>query len=356
MEGFFAPWLIYLLLLALNMVVPGRWVTGYVDDEKTGEKLRYWINGRAVLDVTVVLWVMGCGLGWLSWDGLYTHRWPSLAGAITFGLIFSAAFVLPQPSQGRSLPIEFFLGRIKNAQLLGGRIDAKMWLYLVGAVLLQLHVLSFTAHHLLTYGAAANPGVVLSAAMLTWFIWDYLTFEEIHLYTYDIFAERVGFKLGWGCLAFYPYFYAIGLWNTVDQPSPGQPGWLLLLSVVIFFTGWSLARGANMQKFAFKQDPKQEFLGLVPESITDGERTLLVSGFWGASRHINYLGEILMAVGIAVSLGYPLMLGPWLYPLYYVVLFVTRQRDDDARCAEKYGPLWDEYTRRVPYRIVPYLY
>jgi hypothetical protein len=29
---------------------------------------------------------------------------------------------------------------------------------------------------------------------------------------------------------------------------------------------------------------------------------------------------------------------------------------DDARCAAKYGPLWQEYRRRVPYRIVPRLY
>ena len=30
--------------------------------------------------------------------------------------------------------------------------------------------------------------------------------------------------------------------------------------------------------------------------------------------------------------------------------------DDDRRCAEKYGPLWDEYCRRVPYRIIPGIY
>ena len=27
-----------------------------------------------------------------------------------------------------------------------------------------------------------------------------------------------GFKLGWGCLTFYPYFYCIGLWAVADQP------------------------------------------------------------------------------------------------------------------------------------------
>lgn len=355
--GFFTPWVVFLLTLVLNVTVPGAWVTGYVRDERSGEKLRYRLNGRAVLDVTLVLWFMACALGVMPWDWLYTARWSSLAGAGVFGLAFSAAFVLSAPSTGKSLLADYYLGRTKNAQLWAGRVDAKMWLYLVGAVLLQLHVFSFTAHHLLLFGmSGANAGVLLSAAMLTWFIRDYLTFEEVHLYTYDLFAERVGFKLGWGCLCFYPYFYAVGLWSTVALPSPETPTPVLVLCTAVFFLGWCLARGANMQKFSFKQDPTRPFLGLTPEAIRDGERALMVNGFWGVSRHINYLGEILMALGIAGVLGHPLVIAPWLYPLYYVALFVPRQRDDDARCAKKYGALWERYVERVPARIVPFLY
>ena len=37
---------------------------------------------------------------------------------------------------------------------------------------------------------------------------EYLNFEQVHLYTYDIMAERVGFKLGWGCLAWSRVGYA----------------------------------------------------------------------------------------------------------------------------------------------------
>ena len=86
------------------------------------------------------------------------------------------------------------------------------------------------------------------------------------------------------------------------------------------------------------------------------EGRVLVSGFWGLSRHINYLGELLMASGITLALGYPLSWLPWLYPLYYVVLLFPRQHFDDVRCAAKYGPLWDEYEKKVPYKIIPYVY
>ena len=112
-----------------------------------------------------------------------------------------------------------------------------------------------------------------------------------------------------------------------------------------------------MQKFWAKTDPERRAFGLLrPEFLEQDGKRVLVNGFWGASRHINYLGEITMAVALALSLGHPGVLWPWLYPLYYVALLVPRQIDDDRRCAEKYGPLWREYRRRVPYRIVPYLY
>ena len=241
--------------------------------------------------------------------------------------------------------------------MFGGRADAKMLLYLVGAIYLELNVLSFAAHHFLVHPDDPSPGVVLYVALFTWFICDYLVFERVHLYTYDFVAERLGFKLVWGCLTFYPYFYAVGLWSVADLPNPQTPAWLLVLSAVIFFAGWTLARGSNMQKFAFKRDPDHVFLGRMPARIfSDGKQSVLYSGFWGVSRHVNYLGEFLMACGLALSLGWPLVLGPWLYPLYYVALLLPRERADDRRCAKKYGPLWERYRQKVPWRIVPGIY
>ena len=63
-----------------------------------------------------------------------------------------------------------------------------------------------------------------------------------------------------------------------------------------------------------------------------------------------------MALAITLAIGHPESLWPWLYPLYYVILLGTRERDDDQRCAEKYGALWGEYKKRVPARIIPKFY
>ena len=77
-----------------------------------------------------------------------------------------------------------------------------------------------------------------------------------------------------------------------------------------------------------------------------------------------YLGEILQAVALSLpgaivwsgggdGGGYALLQAA-AYPLYYVALFIPRQMDDDAQMRAKYGGAhFDEYARRVRYRIVP---
>jgi len=354
--GFFSPILIYILVFFLNALVPGRWVRGYVMKENSDIPLRYHLNGIYVFIVLVSLWlVLGC-FHLVEWDWLYQERWYALLGALFFGLLFSLFIVFPFPSVGKRIWVDFFFGRLKNPQLWSGKIDVKKYLYLIGAILLQLNIFSFTIHHYLQNGTTSSMGIIMTAGLLSYFVLDYLLFEEVHLYSYDFFAERVGFKLGWGCIVFYPFFYLIPLWSTVDLPAERTPIGLMVLAGIIFFGSWVLSRGANMQKYYFKKSPKRKFLGIKAQSITDGQKLLLVNGFWGKSRHINYLGEIGMAIGIVLATGHPEVIWAWLYPLYYVLLFLSRQRDDDKRCAQKYGPLWDEYVKRVPYRIIPYIY
>jgi protein-S-isoprenylcysteine O-methyltransferase Ste14 len=356
MMGFLTPVAIMAVIFILNAFLPGRWVSGYIPKPGSPEKMRYHLNGIFVFLVMVGLWVVLGITDIVSFDYLYHYRWYGLAGACMLGIIFSLVMVLPRKPVRQSLAADLFFGRTENLQLLKGRVDIKMWLYLAGATMLELNVLSFTAYHLVTYGDASSSGIILSASLLTYFLVEYLIFEEVHLYTYDLFAERIGFKLGWGCIVFYPYFYPVALWSTVALPDPGTPVWLLVLYAVIFFSGWVLARGANLQKYFFKRDPERSFLGIEPRIIGDGNKKLLVNGFWGISRHINYLGEILMATGIILCTGYPGMIWPWLYPLYYVLLLFTRQNDDDRRCSAKYGELWNEYKKRVPWRIIPHIW
>ncbi|MCL2759962.1 MAG: ERG4/ERG24 family protein, partial [Treponema sp.] len=316
--GFLTPFIVYAGITFLHLIIPARKLKGYVKHETTGELLRYRLNGIVVLITSVFIWFFLGRFKIVPFDWLYQVRWSCLAGAVFIGLLYSFIMVLKVPSTGKPFMADFWFGRIINPQFKDGVIDAKMWLYLIGAVMLQLVTLSFVAHHWQTYYGTGdfNPGIILGAAMSTWFCFEYLIFERVHLYTYDIFAERVGFKLGFGCLSFYPYFYAISLWITVNAKNPNHPSLLIFVFALLFLIGWLLTRGANLQKFYFKIAPEKKFICMKPEVVTDGKRSLLVSGYWGVSRHINYLGEIIQACAVAAvafvygaSVGYPAILG-----------------------------------------------
>jgi hypothetical protein len=323
-------------------------------------------NGIPVVITAVLGWAALCWTGVLPWGYLYEHSGTTCACALVIGMTFSAYIVAKGPRHSSGLLSDLFLGTLDNPRtLVAGRIlDAKMYLYLVGAVHLELNLISYAvAHYQLS--PDPNPGVALSSALLSWFVAEYLWWENVHLYTYDFFAEKVGVKLGFGCICFYPFFYPIPILAAARLPNPHRGPAYLLLAAAVYFAGWALSRGPNLQKFWFKRQipppPALAPLGLSPVKTirsADGKHELLCGGFWGVSRHINYLGETLEAVGIVLALGHHPgdALVPWLYPLYYAVLFITRERDDDKRCREKYGTLWNEYCQRVPYRIIPYVY
>ena len=66
MSAFFWPLVVYLIVLGLHLVVPARWVDGYVLNPETGRPLRYRLNGLRVLLVVVAGWVLACSRGVLA--------------------------------------------------------------------------------------------------------------------------------------------------------------------------------------------------------------------------------------------------------------------------------------------------
>ncbi len=47
---------------------------------------------------------------------------------------------------------------------------------------------------------------------------------------------------------------------------------------------------------------------------------------------------------------------PYFYPFYFAILLIHREMRDEHKCSTKYGAAWQEYRKRVPYHIVPYVY
>lgn len=156
--GFLAPVIIAILIFVLNTLLPGRWVTGYVTRSNSNDKLRYRLNGLQVFFTVILVWFLLGHFNIVPFDWLYVNRWYCLSGACLSGIIFSLAVVVLYPPVSNSFVSDLFFGRIEKLQFRGGMVDAKMWLYLTGATMLELNALSFTAHHFIRYGNQASSG------------------------------------------------------------------------------------------------------------------------------------------------------------------------------------------------------
>ena len=192
------------------------------------------------------------------------------------------------------------LGTEWNPRILG--VDIKMWLYIVGATYLQLNICSAMEVQKHENGGSISLALKTYSALFTFFLFEYLAGEQVHLYTYDLFAEKVGAKLLWGCFFFYPFFYCIGIHRLVSAAQDITHVQCVLITT-LYFIGWICTRGANMQKYFYKRNPKNKtcFFGFIEQKSLPKNNKILISGFWGVSRHFNYAGEIMQAIALAAA-------------------------------------------------------
>ena len=358
LAGFFTPLAIFIVFFLLQVILPGMRVPGYVRDQETGEPRKYRLNGILVFVIAVLVWAFEAT--GMPRDWFYRTTMYALAGGTLFSLIFTLIAVYSQPRKEKRNPIaDLWVGRAQELAFFNYRFDVKMYLYVVGGTMLVLNALSGAAYHYDRFGEDANPGVFLYALFFAFYVFDYFIFERVQLYTYDLIHEKLGFKLFWGGLMVYGWLYILPLWGMAAYPDPGfSPAWTyvwLIGTGLLFLYGWGITRGANLQKYMFKRWPDRKFLGLIePKYIEAGDRKILCSGLWGVARHFNYLGEGFLALSVALSFGHFDNPWAWTYFVCIVTLFTIRQVEDEAYCAEKYGPeKWAEYRARVKYRIFP---
>lgn len=371
---------IYILCITGHILLPASVIEGYVCNHQ-GNILSYRLNGMLVYFAILLLYFqLPLHVQLIP----YTHYFTVILTCHTIGILTSLYFFLTSKCEKYAIcmtrnhldregkvmfepPLAppsfikysfsaFYTGREWNPRIFN--VDIKVLLYLIGAILLQINIFASALYQKYHDGHLTHAMIVYNVCF-TWFIVEYLIGERVHLYTYDFFAEKVGMKFCWGCLTFYPCFYCIGVFPLVDHiPLRDISLEMSIFVLLLYFLGWCITRGANMQKYYHRTNPQQKYVifGLIQQEKSPDTR-ILVSGFWGIARHFNYFGEIMQSIavsipGVVVGAGW-LRLIPLLYPLYYLLLFVPRQLDDDFICKQKYGEAWDAYVEKVPWRICP---
>ena len=246
---------------------------------------------------------------------------------------------------------DFFVGRTLNPRLLS--VDLKYLCELrpglVGWILVDASFASVAwARGTLT---ASMVLVLLFQAV---YVVDALWSEEAILTTMDITTDGFGYMLVFGDLSWVPFTYSLQARYLVDRPTTLHPAALAVV-LALELIGLAVFRSSNNEKNTFRTDAQHPFTRSARYLSTHTGGRLLLSGWWGRSRHPNYAGDWLMALSWSLLCGvqHPIV---YFYPLYFAVLLIHRQRRDDHKCGQKYGRDWDKYCALVPYRIIPFIY
>jgi protein-S-isoprenylcysteine O-methyltransferase Ste14 len=161
--------------------------------------------------------------------------------------------------------------------------------------------------------------------------------------------------LGWGCLVWIPFAYSLQPLYLVAHPEP-LPWWSATGIVLLHGLGCYIFRTSNLQNHRFSSDPMEPIRGEIPKFIETRRGTLLLtSGWWGISRHSNYLGEWMMGLSWSLTCGFGRLL-PYFYPIYFAILLIHREWREARHGSDKYGSDWDRYTAKVRRRIIPGIY
>ncbi len=366
---------IVLTFLVLEVILL-QWLPGKIFEgpiTPTGSRPRYKLNGVLAWLVTHALF-FGCSFGLhlfkagIVWD----HFGEILATLVLFALIFCLLLYFKgrfwPSSQDHSLSGNFIwdyywgvelhpsLLGINLKQLINCRFSMMGW---------SVIVCSFAAKQAgLDPGGHISNSMLVSVAITLVYLFRFFWWESGYFTSLDIMHDRFGFYICWGVMAWVPAVYTLTAQYLVLRPN--ELPWplaaaLFVLGVGAVYVNYSAdaqrqqVRATNGDTTVWGRPPELIRARYVTADGAQHESLLLASGWWGLARHFHYVPEILLALAWSLPAGFSHFL-PYFYVVYLTILLTDRASRDDRRCRRKYGASWDEYCRRVPWKIIPGVY
>ncbi|KAJ7674454.1 ERG4/ERG24 ergosterol biosynthesis protein [Mycena rosella] len=341
-------------------ILPGERVEGTT--LRTGAKKTYKINAFSTFSLALSLTLGGI---YLYGPQSFTFLYDKFVGFVTAAIIasvcqatFCYAFsfrpgsLLALGGNTGNFVYDFFIGRELNPSI--GSFDIKTFHEIrPGLILWALVDISMVCAQATRRGGFGKVTDSLWLVLLFQggYITDSLYNESDIFRQMDITTDGFGFMLAVGDLTWVPFVYSLQARYLVFNPVELGPVWIA--AIVLFnAAGLYIFRTANSEKNDFRRGANPKNLEFF---TTESGTKLLTSGWWGASRHPNYLGDILMALAWSLPTGFDTPI-TYFYVVYFAGLLIHRQRRDDENCKRKYGKDWKKYMELVPYRIIPYVY
>ncbi|KAJ2665870.1 erg24, C-14 sterol reductase [Coemansia sp. RSA 1199] len=347
-------------LAFLYFVLPASVIQGV--ELRDGSRLKYPINGLSSFVVTLVVALVAYTqwgtepFVWIA-DHYFHLAVSSLLFATTQALFvytysFRRSSVMLALAGNSGNPIyDFFIGRELNPRV--GALDLKFFCELrpgiMGWVLLNT---SFAIRQYTQFGSVSNSMWLAIVPQIAYCI-DTLVFERNVLTTMDIVTDGFGWMLSFGDLTWVPVMYSLQArflaFHPVHHSSP-MAAFIAVLAVASFL----VFRLSNSEKNAFRTDPNDPAVRHLKYITTESGSKLLVSGWWGMARHINYTGDWFFGLAQCLAAGFETPM-TYFFAVYFLVLLLHRNYRDECKCRDKYKKDWIRYCEQVPYLFIPYV-
>jgi len=357
----------FMFQVLLERLLPGDICDGTV--LRNGEKLKYNVNGHLAFWVSLFVMLHAypayaadgkfVGFSRFPLEKIYDNYLDLAKSAMWFSTILSLYLYFKSHAKNALLAeggntsnaiYNWFIGRELNPR--EGNFDWKEFCELrpglIGWALINIGCACAQYRNL---GHVTTP-MILVNLFHGMYVWDALYSEQAILTTMDITTDGFGFMLAFGDLAWVPFTYSLQARFLVEH-SPNLPDafWVFVLLVKIL--GFVIFRGANGEKDQFRRDPTHPSVASIKTLETKRGRKLMITGWWGLARKINYTGDWLMGLAWCLTTGFQTPL-TYFYSIYFFILLVHRAWRDDEACLKKYGEEdWAKYKKAVPYIFVP---
>lgn len=365
---FYLVW--FFILVLMDLYIPGKEVYGV--SLRDGTKLKYTINGLELVGLLLGILVsrfLYYGLNLPELKFLYDNFLGMMVTTWEFSVLLSffVYFCSFMKLSGKKLngkgekerilsvvgnsgnPIaDWFLGRELNPRI--GNWDIKLFCELRPGLLLWLLLnLSCLQEEYLQNGKVTNSMILVNLLQFIYII-DGVLNEEGVLTMIDITTDGFGFMLAFGDLCWVPFCYCLQC-RYLALKEVHLTSLEISIILLIMIIGFYIFKASNNQKDNFRKGklPNLKFIQ------TERGTKLLIEGWWGISQHINYFGDMLVALSWCLPTKFDTIL-TYFYVIYFTSLLFHRQTRDEEKCRTKYGKSWLEYERTVPYKIIPYIY
>ncbi|OAV97665.1 hypothetical protein PTTG_01138 [Puccinia triticina 1-1 BBBD Race 1] len=360
----------------LAWYMPGVPQEGLPVPSLNGGKLSYYCNALCSWYATLAtVFVLHSVLGVVRLGDVFDQLGHLMTIATIFGFAISLFYYVLPILQGQAVRMsgnhvyDFFMGAALNPRI--GHIDVKLfaevripWVLLfiisVAGSVKQYEKIGYVTPNSLfmVYGT----GLYINACAKG---------EECIPLTWDMAFEKWGWLLSFWNFAGVAFTYCHSVIYITNQPPSKYhfSTWSYAALYLTYTAAYYVFDTSNSQKARFKMenDSKSQITSRIygfpqlsygtlknPKVLVvgNGDRKLLIDGWWAVCRHPNYTADFIQALCWAVCSGTGSLI-PYFYPAFFLVMILHRCTRNFDRCSKKYGKSWDEYCTLVPYSFIP---